>query len=300
MKVLITGASGLIGKALHAALIAEDHTVVHLVRRRKRNPSDVLWDPAAGLISISELENFDAVVHLAGENIAAGRWTEKRKAKILQSRVKGTRLLSESIARLQARPRVLVSASAIGYYGDRGSETVSEASPPGTGFLAEVCKAWEGSTESAAESGIRVVNVRTGIVLSTRGGALKKMLLPFKLCVGGKLGSGEQYMSWISLADQVRTLVHAIRTESLTGPVNAVAPAPVTNAVFTKALGRALHRFTILPMPAFAARAAFGEMADALLLASTRVIPQRLLASGFFFKDREIGPTLSRIVKEKL
>jgi uncharacterized protein (TIGR01777 family) len=300
MRVLITGASGLIGKALHAALNTEGHTVVHLVRRRKRDATDILWDPAAGLISISELENFDAVVHLAGENIAGGRWTEKRKEKIFQSREKGTRLLAESLARLQAPPRVLVSASAIGYYGDRGSESLSETSSPGTDFLAEVCKAWEAATERAAENGIRVVNVRTGIVLSTRGGALKKMLFPFKMGVGGKVGSGEQYMSWISLADQTRTLIHAIRTESLKGPINAVAPSPVPNAVFTKALGKAVHRPTLVPMPAFAARWAFGEMADALLLSSQRVIPARLLASGFFFKDREIEPTLTRIIKESL
>jgi hypothetical protein len=251
------------------------------------------------MISVGELEDFDAVVHLAGESIAS-RWTEKRKERILRSRVDGTRLLAESLARLKQAPRVLVSASAIGYYGDRGSETVSETSPPGSGFLAEVCQAWESATQRATESGIRVVNVRTGVVLSTRGGALKKMLLPFRLGIGGKVGSGEQYMSWISLADQIRTLIHAIRTDSLRGPVNAVAPAPVTNAVFTKALGRALHRPTVLPMPAFAARLVFGEMADALLLASMRVIPRRLLASGFFFKDREIEPTLARIVKEKL
>jgi len=300
MKVLVTGATGLIGKSLHASLIAEGHTVVRLVRRRKREASDILWDPASGLIGISDLENFDAVIHLAGENIAAGRWTEKQKQKILESRVNGTRLLTESLAKLQQPPKVLVSASAIGYYGDRGAETLSEMSARGSGFLADVCEAWESATQRATENGIRVVNVRTGIVLSTRGGALKKMLLPFRLGLGGKIGSGEQYMSWISLADQVRTLIHAVRTERLRGPVNAVAPAPVINAVFTKALGHALNRPTILPMPAFAARAAFGEMAYALLLASTRVIPQRLLASGFFFKDREIEPTLARIVKEKL
>jgi hypothetical protein len=299
MRVLITGATGLIGNALTAALNADGHVVVRLVRRRKREPSDILWDPAAGTISVSELEDFDAVVHLAGESIAS-RWTAKRKERILRSRVDGTRLLAESLARVKQAPRVLVSASAIGYYGDRGSETVSETSPPGSGFLAEVCQAWESATQRATENGIRVVNVRTGVVLSTRGGALKKMLLPFRLGVGGKVGSGEQYMSWISLADQIRTLIHAIRTDSLRGPINAVAPAPVTNAAFTKALGRALHRPTVLPMPAFAARLVFGEMADALLLASTRVIPQRLLASGFFFKDREIEPTLARIVKEKL
>jgi uncharacterized protein (TIGR01777 family) len=300
MKILMTGATGLVGTALIPMLQGEGHSVVRLVRKRTRNASDILWNPAAGTINIAELENFDAAVHLAGESIASGRWTAARKEKILRSRVDGTHLLSQSLARLQQPPRVLVSASAIGYYGNRGSETLSEASPPGSGFLSEVCRAWEAATDPAAEKGIRVVNIRTGIVLSTRGGALRKMLLPFRLFVGGKIGSGEQYMSWISLADLCRTFLHAARTASLKGPVNAVAPTPVTNAVFTKALGAALHRPTFAPLPAAAARIALGEMADELLLASARVVPARLLASGFFFKDREIVPTLQRIVKEKL
>jgi uncharacterized protein (TIGR01777 family) len=300
MRILMTGATGLVGTALIPVLKAEGHTVVRLVRKRKRDASDILWNPAAGTIPLSDLENFDAAIHLAGENIASGRWTAARKEKILRSRVDGTRLLSESLARLQQPPRVLVSASAVGYYGDRGTESLSESSPPGIGFLSEVCRAWEAATQPAADKGIRVVNVRTGIVLSTRGGALRKMLLPFRLGAGGKIGSGDQYMSWISLADLCRTFLHAVRTSSLQGPVNAVAPSPVTNAVFTKALGAALHRPTFFPLPAAAARLAFGEMADALLLASARVTPARLLASGFFFKDREIGPTLQRIVKEKL
>jgi len=296
----MTGATGLIGSALIPVLKAEGHEVSRLVRRKAREASDIVWDPAAGTINLTAIEGFDAVIHLAGESIAAGRWTAARKEKILRSRSDGTRLLAEAVTRLQQPPRVLVSASAIGYYGNRGSETLAETSAPGTGFLSEVCRAWEAATQPATDKGIRVVNVRTGIVLSTRGGALRKMLLPFWFGVGGKLGDGQQYMSWISITDLCRTFAHAVRTESLRGPTNAVAPAAVTNAVFTKALGAALHRPTVLPMPAFAVRMLFGEMGEELLLASTRVIPARLLASGFFFKDREIGPTLARIVKEKL
>ena len=300
MRILMTGATGLIGSALIPVLTAEGHTVVRLVRRRSRNDSDILWNPAAGTINLPDLENFDAAIHLAGESIASGRWTAARKEKIMRSRIDGTRLFAESLARLQQPPQVLVSASAIGYYGDRGTETLSETSSPGTGFLSDVCRGWEAETERAASKGIRIVNVRTGIVRSVRGGALRRMLLPFKLGVGGRIGSGDQYMSWISLADLCRTFLHVTRTASVRGPVNAVAPTPVTNAAFTKALGAALHRPAFFPLPAFAARLALGEMADALLLASTRVIPARLLASGFFFKDREIGATLQRIVKEKL
>lgn len=300
MKILVTGATGLIGTALIPVLKSEGHDVTRLVRRRPREASDIQWDPAAGTINSSGIEGFDAVIHLAGESIASGRWTHARKDRILRSRAEGTRLLAESLVRLQQPPRVLVSASAIGYYGNRGIETLSETSEPGPGFLSLVCRAWEAATKPALDKGIRVVNVRTGIVLSTRGGALRKMLLPFWLGVGGKVGNGEQYMSWISRTDLCRVFLHAVRTESLKGPVNAVAPSPVTNAVFTKALGAAMHRPTFLPLPAFAVRLIFGEMGDELLLASTRVIPARLVASGFFFKDREIGPTLERIWKEKL
>jgi uncharacterized protein (TIGR01777 family) len=299
MNILITGATGMVGTALMAMLKSERHDVSRLVRGKPREVFDIVWSPAAATINLSAIEGFDAVVHLAGENIAAGRWTSARKDRILRSRVDGTRLLAESLAKLDHPPKVLVSASAIGYYGDRGNETLSETSAPGSGFLADVCREWESATEAASEKGIRVVMTRLGMVLSTRGGALKKMLLPFRLGAGGKIGSGEQYMSWISLRDLCRAILHAIRTESLKGPVNAVAPSPITNAVFTKALGAALQRPTVIPVPGFAARLAFGEMADALLLASTRVLPARLLSSGFFFQDREIELTLKRIVNEK-
>jgi uncharacterized protein (TIGR01777 family) len=255
-----------------------------------------LWNPAQGTIDISGLEGFDAVVHLAGENIASGRWTAARKQRILESRVNGTRLLSGSLAKLQRSPRVLVSSSAIGYYGDRGNAMLTEESAPGSGFLSDVCRSWESATEAASTSGIRVVHVRTGVVLSTGGGALAKMLPPFRMGVGGKIGSGNQYMSWISLHDLCRVYAYAIQTESLRGAVNGVAPSPVTNAEFTKALGASLHRPVLLPMPAFAARLAFGEMADALLLASARVVPKLLENAGFVFEDREIRQTLDKLL----
>ena len=300
MKILITGSTGMVGAALIPALKAAGHDVTRLLRSASAAGTDLLWNPDAGAIDVQKLEGFDAVVHLAGENIASGRWTPARKERILQSRVKGTHLLAESLAKLQRPPRVLVSASAIGYYGDRGAEVLSEESSPGTGFLPEVCRAWESATEPATNKGIRVVHLRIGIVLSTRGGALAKMLPPFRMGAGGKIGSGAQYMSWISLADLCGAILHAIKTESLRGAVNAVSPRPLTNAEFTKELGTALHRPAIFPLPAFAARLMLGEMADALLLASIRIEPARLQASGFAFQDREIGPALARILSLKI
>ena len=300
MKILITGSTGIVGAALIPVLKEEGHEVARMLRSGSAAGTDLLWNPDAGTIDVQKLEGFDAVVHLAGENIAAGRWTPARKDSILQSRVKGTRLLAESLAGLKRPPKVLVSASAIGYYGDRGAEVLSEESSPGTGFLPEVCRAWESATEPATNKGIRVVHLRIGIVLSTRGGALAKMLPPFRMGAGGKIGSGAQYMSWISLADLCGAILHAIKTESLRGAVNAVSPRPLTNAEFTKELGTALHRPAIFPLPAFAARLMLGEMADALLLASIRIEPARLQASGFAFQDREIGPALAHILNSKI
>ena len=290
----------MVGAALIPALKAAGHDVTRLLRSPSAAGTDLVWNPDAGAIDVQNLEGFDAVVHLAGENIASGRWTPTRKERIQQSRVKGTHLLAESLAKLQRPPRVLVSASAIGYYGDRGAEVLSEESSPGTGFLPEVCRAWELATAPASNRGIRVVHLRIGIVLSTRGGALAKMLPPFRMGAGGKIGSGAQYMSWISLADLCGAVLHAVKTESLRGAVNAVSPRPITNAEFTRALGTALHRPVIFPLPAFAARLVFGEMADALLLASTRIEPGRLQASGFIFQDREIGQALARILNAKI
>jgi hypothetical protein len=284
MKVLVTGSSGLIGSALEPFLTTGGHEVVRLVRRVPRNASEVRWDPAAGEIDRAGLDGVDAVVHLAGESIAEGRWSPEKKARLRDSRVGTTRLLVEALASLARKPKVLGAASAVGYYGHRGDEVMTERSDPASGFLGQLCQDWEAATRPAAERGIRVVNLRIGVVLSPAGGALAKMLLPFKMGAGGKIGSGRQYMSWIALDDVIGAIHHALVTESLEGPVNAVSPEAATNEQFTKALGRVLGRPTIAPLPAFVARIAFGEMADALLLASTRVKPERLLASGYRFR----------------
>jgi uncharacterized protein len=289
MKIAVTGSTGLIGSGLVLGLRKAGHEVVGL-----RRPTD--WDPEKGTISPSAFSGVDAIVHLAGENIAAGRWTNARKEKIRESRVKGTKLIAETISRMDRRPQVLVSGSAIGYYGDRGDQVLREESAAGTGFLSEVCREWEAATDAATRKGVRVVHLRTGIVLSPKGGAMGKMLLPFKLGVGGKIGSGRQYWSWISLDDICGAIIHAIEAAGLHGPVNVVSPSPTTNADFTTILGRVLHRPTMIPMPAFAARIALGEMADALLLASARVEPAKLTATRFVFRDRDLEPTLRRLL----
>lgn len=298
MRILVSGSSGLIGSALLPALAASGHTVGRLVRPgRTRAAGDVAWDPAVGRIDAASLEGFDAVVHLAGESIAGGRWTAKRKQRIRDSRITSTRLLSESLARLSRPPRVLVSASAIGFYGDRGAEVLTELSPAGSGFLAETCKEWEAASEPAARKGIRVVNFRFGMVLAAKGGALAKMLSPFKLGLGGPLGRGTQWVSWITLEDVLGVTQRAIADERLQGPVNAVVPAAVTNREFTRTLARVLNRPAVLTAPAFALRLALGEMADALLLASDRVSPQRLQASGYRFLYPELEPALRHLLR---
>jgi hypothetical protein len=255
----------------------------------------VYWDPAAGKIDAAALEGHDAVVHLAGENISQ-RWTAKQKSKILESRIRSTRLLVEALARLTNPPNVLVSASAIGYYGNRGDEILQEDSAAGIGFLPEVCREWEAATQPAAEAGIRVVNLRFGLILSPGGGALAKMFLPFKMGVGGVLGSGRQYWSWISIDDIIGVIHHALRNESLQGPVNAVSPNPVTNREFTKILGHVLKRPTLFPVPAFTLRLVFGEMADEMLLASARVQPAKLLNSGYDFRYPELEGALRHLL----
>lgn len=293
MKIAVTGASGLVGSALVPFFTTGGHEVVRLGRSRPQSAgSEIQWNPQAGTLDAATLEGVDAVVHLAGENIAAGRWTEAQKSRIRDSRVNGTRLVSETLAKLSQPPTVLVCASAIGYYGDRGQELLREDSPAGHGFLADVCKVWEAATEPAAQKGIRTVLLRLGIVLSPAGGALSKMLWPFKMGVGGVVGSGDQYWSWIGLDDVVGAIHHALVTDRLHGPVNVVAPQPATNREFTKTLGKVLGRPTIFPMPAVAARLALGEMADALLLASARVEPAQLLASGYVFRHPDLESAL--------
>ena len=290
MKILVTGSSGLVGSALCPLLIEAGHDVIRLKRPAQ-------WVPERSILDSSAISGADAIVHLAGENIASRRWTEAQKRRIRDSRVKGTTLIAETIARMEQRPQILVSASAIGYYGDRGAEVLTEDSGPGSGFLADVCREWEAATEPAARKAVRVVRLRTGLVLSSKGGAMAKMLPPFKLGLGGPIGSGHQYWSWISLADVCGAIIHCIRTPDLRGPVNLVSPAPVTNREFTKTLGRVLGRPTIFPLPAIAARLILGEMADALLLASARVEPTRLLATQFTFKHRELESTLRELLR---
>ena len=284
MKVAVTGATGLIGSALVPFLRSGGHEAAPLRRAPAGRGGDgPSWDPDTGALSAGALDGLDAVVHLAGENVAGGRWTAARKARIRDSRVDGTRRLAEALAALPEPPRTLVAASAIGFYGDRGDEALDEASAPGEGFLPAVCQAWEEAAAPAREAGIRVVHLRIGVVLTPAGGALGQMLLPFRMGVGGVIGSGRQHMSWVALDDVLGGILHVLRTDGLTGAVNMVAPNPATNAEFTKTLGRVLRRPTILPLPGFAARLAFGEMADALLLASARVDPARLRQGGFAF-----------------
>lgn len=298
MIIAVTGSSGLVGSALVSALEADGHFVRPLVRRPVRDGThEIRWDPAGSMIDATELAQVDAVVHLAGENIAAHRWTRAFKDKIRDSRVRGTKLLCETLAGLASKPAVLVSASATGYYGSRGDERLDESSAPGNGFLAEVCQQWEAATVPARDANIRVVNLRIGFVLSRDGGGLPKMLTPFRLGLGGVVGSGNQYLSWIALDDLVRTIRFALSAAALAGPVNGVAPTSVTNREFTKALGRVLNRPTIFPMPAVAARLAFGEMADDVLLASSRVEPRALSGAGFVFDYPQLEAALRHICR---
>ena len=294
----MTGAGGLIGSALSRRLTAGGHRVTPLVRRAP-GPGEIGWDPGAGRLNPDHLEGLDAVVHLAGENVGR-RWTAERKARIRTSRIQGTRLLSQALARTRRRPNVLVSASAIGIYGDRGEEILTENSPlgdPRLDFLAAVGQEWEAAAEPARAVGIRVVDPRFGIVLSPAGGALKKLLLPFRLGLGGQLGSGTQWMSWISIDDVAGAISHALLMDSLSGPVNLTAPEPVRNREFTRTLGRVLSRPTPFPVPAAVLRLGLGEMATATVLASARVAPKRLLASGYRFEHANLEQGLRHVLK---
>ena len=292
-RVAVTGATGLVGGALVPALRAAGHRVDRVSRRPPAaGTTDIQWDPARGLLDPRTLEGVDAVVHLAGERIAALRWTSAVKERIRRSRVDGTRLLAETLGRLTRRPRVLVAASGVGYYGDRGDVPLTEESPPGSGFLAEVCREWEEAADAARVAGIRVVHARLGVVLAGQGGALPRVALPFRLGVGGVIGSGRQYWSWIALTDVVRVVELALAVETLAGAVNAVAPAPATNRELTRVLGRVLGRQTLFPFPAFAVRLLLGEMGQALLLDSARVLPRRLERAGFRFRHPELEGAL--------
>ena len=295
MKILVSGSHGLVGKALTTSLVNAGHEIVSLVRQ-SANDSEIEWHPNQGKINGEQLEGFDVVVHLAGESIASGRWTEEKKSKIRESRVKGTELLSSALARLSQPPSTFISASAIGFYGSRGDELLTEESAPGDGFLPEVCVAWEKATGQAEAKGIRTIHPRFGIILDEKGGALERMLTPFRMGVGGKVGNGKQWMSWIALEDVINALRFLIDEPGSEGPVNFTAPRPVTNADFTEALGSVLSRPTLFSVPAFAARLAFGEMADELLLSSAKVEPERLKESGYQFKHPELSSALKTIL----
>jgi hypothetical protein len=296
MKVLVSGSSGLIGSAVVSHLTAAGHYVIRLVREGpNRDRGDVVWEPVAGRIERAKIEGVDAAVHLAGEPIL-GLWTRAKRARIRRSRVQATEFLAETLAGLHQKPSTLLSASAVGYYGDRGSQWLDEASAPGEGFLPQLCQEWEASTQIARNAGLRVVNLRIGIVLSAKGGALASMLPAFRRGLGGRLGSGRQFLSWIALDDLANAILFAMEKPSLSGPVNLVAPAPVTNAELTQALARTLRRPAVLHVPAPALRLLPGGMARETLLCSARVEPARLKQTGFKFEHQDVEQTLHHLV----
>jgi uncharacterized protein len=297
MRILITGSTGLVGTALVPHLRTGGHEVIPMTRRPSgAGGPAIVWDPAAGQLDPAALVGLDAIVHLSGESIASGRWSQAKKARIRESRVRSTELLASVIARLDHPPAVFLSASAIGFYGDRGAEILTEESPPGQDFLSRVCRDWEAASEPIARQGVRVVRLRFGMILSPAAGALAKMLPPFRLGAGGPIGGGRQFVSWIAIDDVLGAIVHAFEASSLSGPINIVSPRPVTSAEFARALGRALRRPALLTMPAVAARVVFGEMADALLLSSQRVEPKRLVSSGYRFLYPDLEPALRHLL----
>ena len=296
MQFLISGASGLVGRALVPFLESQGHSVVKLVRRQPTGAGEIFWDPLRGELDPVKLRGVDAVIHLAGENVAGGRWTKERREAILESRVKGTRTLVAALEKMRHRPFVFVSSAAIGIYGNRGEERLTEEAAPGSGFLAEVCVAWEKEVAAAEELGLRAVALRTGVVLTPAGGALAKLLPAFWAGVGGRMGSGRQWWSWISMDDLVGALYHAVLDQRCAGPVNAVAPAPVTNAVFVETLARVLKRPGIVPVPAWVLRTALGDMADEALLASVRVVPSRLNEAGYRFRHEKLEDALRHVL----
>ena len=305
MRILISGSTGFLGTSLIETLTREGHTIARLVRpeSEKRNSTGgdaqaVRWDPVAGQFDAAAAEGADALVHLAGASIADGRWTDARKNLLRSSRIDATRHLIEALSKLRKPPRAIVAASAIGYYGSRGDETLTETSAPGNDFLATTCREWEAETARGAQFGARVVSLRFGIILAAHGGALPRMALPFKLGAGGKLGSGRQWMSWLTLGEAVRIIQFALANESFAGPVNAVTPNPVRNGEFTRVLAKTLHRPAIFPAPPFVLRLALGEMADALLLSSQRVLPSRLTDSGYLFLQPDLASALADVFRK--
>jgi uncharacterized protein (TIGR01777 family) len=292
MRILVSGSHGLVGKALIGSLTSDGNEIVRLVRGKPSSNAEVEWHPNEGKIDGASLEGLDVVVHLAGESIASGRWSDEKKRAIQESRVLGTVLLSDALARLSRPPAVFLSASAIGYYGNRGDELLTEKSDAGTDFLANVCRAWENATGRAVEKGIRTVRARFGIILDAKEGALAKMLTPFRMGIGGRIGDGKQWMSWIAIDDVVNGLKYLMENGAVSGPVNFVAPNAVTNAEFTKTLGHVLSRPTLFPIPAFGVRLAFGEMGEALLLSGQRVKPGIMEESGFRFTWPTLEPAL--------
>jgi len=295
MNILITGSSGLVGTHLTDVLAANGHSIFRMLRSAS-DDQPFYWLPAKGVIKYDDSITIDAVINLAGESIADGRWSEERKNRILESRVSGTRLLSETLAKLKNKPKVLISGSAIGFYGETGNRIADEDSMQGAGYLAEIAERWEQAAKPAADAGIRTVNIRTGVVLSPNGGMLQKLLLPFKLGLGGIVGNGQQYISWVSINDMAAMIQFLLENGSISGAVNLVSTQPVTNHTFTKTLGSVLNRPTVFPLPACVARVAFGEMADALLLSSTRVHPKRLIEEGYDFIDTDLDKTLRSLL----
>jgi uncharacterized protein len=297
VDVAVTGSHGFVGSALVPALRRAGHRVVRLVRGQPKSADELGWDPEAGTVDAAGLEGIGGVVHLAGAGIGDKRWTDARKRLILESRTKGTTLLARTLAQLARPPSVLVSASATGYYGDRGDEPLDEQSAPGNDFVAGVCVQWEAATAPAADAGIRVARTRSGIILGREGGVFPRMLLPFRLGLGGRMGSGRQYMSWISIDDEVRAILHALAQERVAGPVNLTGPRPVTNAEFTKTLGRVLHRPTAIPTPLLPLRALYGsELVQHLLVEGQRVLPKQLEQTGYEFAHPTLEEALRAVV----
>jgi hypothetical protein len=296
MKILMTGARGFLGSKLSASLTDAGHEAIGLTRGTATNPPSATWDPASGAIASGAVAGAEAVIHLAGENLGAGRWTTNRKRRFWDSRVGPTDKLSQFLAQQEKPPRILVVASAIGFYGDRGEEWLAESSSRGSGFLAELVDAWERASQPAASAGIRVVQMRFGLILSSDGGALGRMLLPFRLGLGGAMGSGSQYWSWVGIDDVIGAVHHALKTNALSGPVNVVAPNPVTQREFSRVLARVLHRPAFFGTPSWVLRIALGEMADEMLLSSARVRPAKLMASGHVFRDDGLASCLQRLL----